>query len=170
MGLILPRKPLFIDFVRNLDQVNTVLFLPLYFVYSGLRTQIGLLSTPWLWLICLLVLLIACVGKISGGALTVRFLGESWHDALSVGILMNTRGLVELIVLNIGLDLGVLSPTMFTILVIMALVTTMMASPLLSLLGYKQTLATHEEDEVDVPHLHEVSGRLAKAGIDNDPG
>lgn len=138
MGIILPRKPHFVKLVRNIDQVNTLLFLPLFFVYSGLRTQLGLISSPWMWLICLLVLMIACAGKILGGTFAVRILGESWRDSLSLGVLMNTRGLVELIVLNIGLDLGVLSPTLFAMLVIMALVTTMMASPLLPLLGYKQ--------------------------------
>lgn len=138
MGLILPRKPLFVRFVRNIEQINTILFLPLFFVYSGLRTQIGLISSPWMWLTCLLVLVIACGGKIFGGTFAARILGESWRDSLSLGVLMNTRGLVELIVLNIGLDLGVLSPALFAMLVIMAIVTTMMASPLLPLLGYKR--------------------------------
>lgn len=137
-GIILPRKGTLVELVRNIDQVNGLLFLPLYFVYSGLHTQIGLITGPWLWLICLLVFVIACGGKIFGGAFTVHILGESWRDAFSLGMLMNTRGLVELIVLNIGLQLGVLSPTLFAMLVIMALVTTMMASPLLSLFGYKQ--------------------------------
>ncbi|GHO42694.1 cation:proton antiporter [Ktedonospora formicarum] len=138
MGLILPRNALFVELADKIDQVNVVVFLPLYFVSSGLRTQIGLIGTPWLWLICLLVLGIACAGKIFGGTFAARFIGESWHDALSLGILMNTRGLVELIVLNVGLELGVLSPTIFAMLVIMALVTTMIAVPLLSLLDYKQ--------------------------------
>lgn len=138
MGIILPRKPHFVKLVRNIDQVNALLFLPLFFVYSGLRTQIGLISSPWMWVICLLVLVIACAGKIAGGTFAVHSMGESWHESLSLGMLMNTRGLVELIVLNIGLDLGVLSPTLFAMLVIMALITTMMASPFLSLLGYKQ--------------------------------
>lgn len=138
MGIILPRKTVFIELVRSIDQVNGVLFLPLFFVYSGLRTQIGLIDSPWLIFICLLILVVACAGKIFGGTFAVRIMGESWKDALSLGVLMNTRGLVELIVLNIGLDLGVLSPTLFAMLVIMALVTTMMASPLLPLLGYKQ--------------------------------
>lgn len=137
-GVILPRNATFIAYTRSIEQVNNVLFLPLYFVYSGLRTQIGLISAPQLWLICLFVLVIACLGKILGGMLSVRYMGESWQEALSLGVLMNTRGLVELIVLNIGLDAGILSPTIFTMLVIMALVTTMMASPLLSLLGYRQ--------------------------------
>ena len=145
MGVILPRRARFVEYIRNLDQVNGVLFLPLFFVYSGLRTQIGLINTPWLWLLCLLVLTIACVGKIGGGTLCVRLMGDSWKEALSLGVLMNTRGLVELIVLNIGLDLGVLSPSLFAILVIMALVTTMMASPLLHLLGYRGQQASPSE-------------------------
>src|SRR6266496_3257985 len=139
MGIILPRKTTYVEEVRSLDQVNNILFLPLFFVYSGLHTQIGLISAPLLWLICLLVLVIACAGKILGSMLPVRWMGESWKESLTLGILMNTRGLVELIVLNIGLDLGVLSPTLFAMLVIMALVTTMMASPLLPLLGYRQS-------------------------------
>ncbi len=138
MGIILPRRTVFIEQVRSLDQVNNLLFLPLFFVYSGLRTQIGLISAPALWLICLLVLAVACAGKILSGSLSVRWMGESWRESLSLGVLMNTRGLVDLIVLNIGLDLGVLSPTLFAMLVIMAIVTTMMASPLLPLLGYRQ--------------------------------
>jgi Kef-type K+ transport system membrane component KefB len=138
MGVILPRRATFIEQIRSLDQVNNMLFLPLFFVSSGLRTQIGLISTPSLWLLCFLVLAVARLGKILGGALSVRWMGESWKESLTLGVLMNTRGLVELIVLNIGLDLGVLSPTLFTVLVIMAVVTTMMASPLLPWLGYRQ--------------------------------
>ncbi len=138
MGIILPRRTVFISYIRNIDQVNTVLFLPLFFVYSGLRTHIGLINTPMLWLLCVLILALACVGKIAGGTLSVRWLGESWRDAIGLGVLMNTRGLVELIVLNIGLDLGILSSQLFAMLVIMALVTTMMASPLLWFLGYRQ--------------------------------
>src|SRR5947209_14839735 len=147
MGVILPRRASFIEQVRSLDQVNNVVFLPLFFVSSGLRTQIGLISAPALWLICLLVVVIACFGKILGGMLSVRWMGESWRESLTLGVLMNTRGLVELIVLNIGLDLGVLSPVLFAMLVIMAVLTTMMASPLLPLLGYgpKSQLERHAE-------------------------
>jgi Kef-type K+ transport system membrane component KefB len=137
MGIILPRRAVFVEYIRSIDQLNSTLFLPLFFVYSGLRTQIGLISAPALWLICVLALVVACVGKLLGGTLSIRWMGESWREALSLGVLMNTRGLVELIVLNIGLDLKVLSPTLFAMLVIMALVTTMMASPLLSWMGYR---------------------------------
>ena len=149
MGIILPRRTVFIEQVRSLDQVNNLLFLPLFFVYSGLRTQIGLISAPALWLVCLLVLAVACAGKILSGSLSVRWMGESWRESLSLGVLMNTRGLVDLIVLNIGLDLGVLSPTLFAMLVIMAIVTTMMASPLLPLLGYRQKSSQDTGQEID---------------------
>jgi Kef-type K+ transport system membrane component KefB len=146
-GICLPRNVVFTAQVRSLDQVNTVIFLPIFFVYSGLKTQIGLIYGFPLWGLCLLVFLTACVGKILGGTLSTRIAGQSWRDALTIGILMNTRGLVELIVLNIGLQLGILSPTLFAMLVIMALVTTMMASPLLPLLGYRSntTQANLEE-------------------------
>jgi Kef-type K+ transport system membrane component KefB len=138
MGIILPRRQAYMEHVQNIDQINYLLFLPLYFVYNGLRTHIGLISSPMLWLLCLLVLAVACASKILGGALSLKALGESWKESLALGTLMNTRGLVELIVLNIGLDLGVISPTFFAMLVIMAVVTTMMAPPLLPLLGYGQ--------------------------------
>ncbi len=136
MGIIVPRKTLFIELIRSIDKTNSLLFLPLYFVYTGLRTQIGLIGSPALWFICLLVLVIACSGKIFGATFSARLFRDSWKDAFGLGVLMNTRGLVELIVLNIGLDLGVLSPTLFAILVVMAILTTMMASPILPLLGY----------------------------------
>lgn len=173
MGIILPRRAMFIEPVppfesadpqgrsassvvgshfnvlAGIDQTNNLLFLPLYFVYSGLRTQIGLISSPALWLICLLVLVIACVGKIFGGTFSARLVGETWKEAFTLGVLMNTRGLVELIVLNIGLDLGVLSPTLFAMLVIMAVITTMMAPPLLPLLGHKDSLEKDTANEIE---------------------
>ena len=156
MGLILPRRAAFIEQVRSLDQVNNMIFLPLFFVYSGLRTQIGLIGAPALWLICLLVLAVACLGKILGGTLSVRWMGESWRESLTLGVLMNTRGLVELIVLNIGLDLGVLSPALFTMLVIMAVVTTMMASPLLPLLGYRKKSQPEHSTEIPETETEEA--------------
>jgi Kef-type K+ transport system membrane component KefB len=145
MGLIVPRKKFFVEQVQSIDKTNSLLFLPLYFVYTGLRTQIGLIGRPILWLICLLILVIACSGKIFGCTFAVRLFGTSWKDSFSLGLLMNTRGLVELIVLNIGLDAGILSPTLFAMLVIMAVLTTMMASPFLPLLGYRQKSHTAPE-------------------------
>ena len=145
MGTILPRRTSFFEQVQSIDQVNNLLFLPLYFVYNGLRTRIELINSPTLWLLCMLVLLVACLGKILGGSLSLKILGESWKESLTLGTLMNTRGLVELIVLNIGLDLRVISPTFFAMLVIMAVVTTMMTSPLLHLLGYRQKNVREQE-------------------------
>jgi Kef-type K+ transport system membrane component KefB len=156
-GICLPRNVVFTAQVRSLDQVNTVIFLPVFFVYSGLQTRIGLINGLSLWLICLLIFLTACVGKISGGTLSTRATGYSWRDALTIGILLNTRGLVELIVLNIGLQLGILSPTLFAMLVIMAILTTMMASPLLPLLGYSQSKPTSYTMQDDPEEVIEPS-------------
>jgi Kef-type K+ transport system membrane component KefB len=144
-GIIVPRNGAFTSQIRGLDQMNNLLFLPLFFVSSGLRTQVGLIQGPTMWLTCLLILVIACLGKIVGGTLSGCIIGEPWRDAFCLGGLMNTRGLVELIVLNIGLELKVLSPTLFAMLVIMAVLTTVMTSPLLSLVGYRSegTPAAH---------------------------
>jgi Kef-type K+ transport system membrane component KefB len=111
-----------------------VLFLPAFFAYAGMRTQIGLVSSPQQWLLCALVLATACAGKFGGTFLAARFAGLGSRDSAALGILMNTRGLMELIVLNIGLDLGILSPTLFAMFVIMAIVTTLATTPLLNLL------------------------------------
>src|SRR5204863_8876499 len=113
---------------------------------TGLRTQIGLVSGVEQWLICGLIIVVASVGKFGGTLVAARVTGLGWRDAASVGVLMNTRGLMELIVLNVGLDLGVLSPTLFAMMVIMALVTTMMASPLLPFLGYRKIGAQPAND------------------------
>jgi Kef-type K+ transport system membrane component KefB len=135
-GIVMPRNAALSLQIKGLDGLNNLLFLPVFFVFSGLNTRIGLIQSPLLWLICLMVIVVACLGKIMGATLSARALGQKWKEALGLGVLMNTRGLVELIVINIGLQLGVLSPTLFAMLVIMAIVTTMLASPLLPLLGY----------------------------------
>jgi Kef-type K+ transport system membrane component KefB len=119
---------------RTLGPIVTFVILPVFFAFSGLRTQIRLLDDPQAWLICGSIIAVACIGKFGGGTLAARATGYGWRDAASLGVLMNTRGLVELIVLNAGLDLGVISPRLFTMLVIMALVTTFMTSPALRLL------------------------------------
>jgi len=107
------------------------MLLPLFFVFTGLRTHAGLLNQSALWISFGLILLVAVAGKFGGSALAARFMGQSWKDSLSIGALMNTRGLMELIVLNIGYDMGVLSPEIFAMMVLMALITTMMTSPAL---------------------------------------
>ncbi|UKO98916.1 cation:proton antiporter [Nostoc sp. UHCC 0870] len=132
LGAIMPKNA---DLVRELaiktEDFVLIFLLPIFFAYSGLRTEIGLLNRPELWLLCAVVLLVAIAGKYIGTYVAARFSGINKREASALGWLMNTRGLTELIVLNIGLELGVISPLLFTMLVIMALVTTFMTSPLL---------------------------------------
>jgi Kef-type K+ transport system membrane component KefB len=131
-GAIMPKDRGFARALgRRLEDLVVVVLLPLFFAFSGLRTQIGLLSGAGDWLVCGLVVLVACAGKFGGCAGAARATGFGWREATAIGVLMNTRGLMELIVLNIGLELGVISPTVFSMMVIMALVTTIVAAPLL---------------------------------------
>ena len=135
-GVVMPPLPNFRKMIiEKIEDVSVTLLLPLFFVFTGLRTEIGLLNTPHLWLICAIFIIVAVSGKFFGGAFSAKILGESWKDSLSIGVLMNTRGLMELIVLNIGYEMGILPPPIFVMLVIMALVTTFMTSPLLSLIN-----------------------------------
>jgi Kef-type K+ transport system membrane component KefB len=119
---------------HRLDDFVAVLFLPAFFAYTGMRTDIGLVSGLGNWIICLTIIVAACAGKFGGTIVAARFSGLAWRDSAALGVLMNTRGLVGLIVLNMGLDLGIVSPTLFTMLVIMALVTTFLTTPILDLL------------------------------------
>jgi len=136
-GVIMPANEKFRSiFIEKLEDVAVVLFLPLFFVYTGLRTQIGLLDDAALWQDFGLIILVAVVGKFFGSAFAAKFVGQNWKDSLAIGALMNTRGLMELIVLNIAYDLGVLTPEIFTMLVLMALVTTFMAGPALAFINY----------------------------------
>ena len=132
VGAVMPKDH---DLVREIAQKTEdfvlIFLLPVFFAYSGIRTQIGLLNRPELWLLCLLILAVAIAGKYIGTYVAARVSGIDKREASALGWLMNTRGLTELIVLNIGLSLGVISPLLFTMLVIMALVTTFMTSPLL---------------------------------------
>jgi Kef-type K+ transport system membrane component KefB len=118
---------------RQLHDVVTVLLLPAFFAFTGMRTQIGLVSGAEQWLICGAIILVATLGKFGGTLIAARLTGLDWRTAGSLGLLMNTRGLMELIALNIGLDLGVISPALFAMMVLMALATTMATSPLLPL-------------------------------------
>lgn len=132
VGAVMPKDH---DLVREIAEKTEdfvlIFLLPVFFAYSGIRTQIGLLNRPELWLLCLMVLAVAIAGKYIGTYVAARVSGIDKREASALGWLMNTRGLTELIVLNIGLSLGVISPLLFTMLVIMALVTTFMTSPLL---------------------------------------
>lgn len=121
----------------RIENFSSVLLLPLFFVFTGLRTQIGLLNDVQGWLLCLLIIAVATAGKLGGSALAARLTGMGWRESLQLGALMNSRGLMELIALNIGYDMGILSARIFTMLVIMALVTTMLTGPLLTLFSQK---------------------------------
>ncbi len=116
---------------RVLEPLVMTVLLPLFFSYTGIRTNIGLLS-PALWLWTLIIVAVAVAGKMAGGFTGAALMGLSLRESVALGALMNTRGLVELVVLNVGLDLGVLTPSLFTMLVLMALTTTLMTSPILN--------------------------------------
>lgn len=132
-GAIFPKDDKLAEtLTEKLESVAVVLFLPLFFAYSGLRTQISLVSQPREWLVTAVLIAVATIGKFGGSVVAGRLTGLRWREASAIGILMNTRGLMELVVLNIGLDIGVISPTVFTMLVIMALVTTFATTPILS--------------------------------------
>ncbi len=118
---------------ERLESFSSVFLLPIFFAYTGLRTEVGLLNDAAGWAVCGGIILTAVAGKLLGSMLAARWSGSSWHDAFVLGALMNTRGLMELVALNVGYDLGILSPQMFTMLVLMALVTTAMTGPLIDL-------------------------------------
>jgi len=136
-GAIMPANQKFRNiFIERIEDIALVLLLPLFFVFTGLRTEIGLLNDVHLWKITGLIILVAIIGKFVGSALAARFVKQSWKDSLTIGALMNTRGLMELVVLNIGYDLGILTPKIFAMMVIMALVTTFMTGPALNLINW----------------------------------
>ncbi|WP_134627656.1 cation:proton antiporter domain-containing protein [Flavobacterium psychrophilum] len=149
-GVIMPDVSKFRNiFIEKVEDVSLILLLPLFFVFTGLRTQIGLINDPYLWKITGYIILVAVIGKFIGSALAAKFVGQNWKDSLTIGALMNTRGLMELVVLNIGYDLGVLNSEIFTMMVIMALVTTFMTGPALDLINYifkSKGILTPEED------------------------
>jgi Kef-type K+ transport system membrane component KefB len=135
LGVVIPHDSRIAESLKGgLEQVVLVLLLPAFFAYTGMRTQIGLVGSWQQWAVCGVIILVASLGKFGGTLVAARLAGFDWRMSTSLGVLMNTRGLMELIVLNIGLDLGVISPTLFAMLVIMALVTTLATSPLLGIL------------------------------------
>lgn len=144
-GVVAPADKAFRAALRDrLEMIVSILLLPLFFAFTGLRTQIGLLDDATSWLICLAVIAVAVAGKLGGSTLAARWTGMGWRDSFAVGALMNTRGLMELVVLNIGYDLGILSGKVFAVMVVMALATTFMTGPLLELVKARNA----EEEEV----------------------
>lgn len=156
LGAMLPHEGRLAEGIRaRLEDVVIVLFLPSFFAFTGMRTQIGLVNTAQDWLVCALVIVVATLGKFGGTFVAARLTGMSGRRSAALGILMNTRGLMELIVLNLGLDLKVISPTVFTMFVLMALVTTFATTPLLDLLLGRRGFSDSTEDEA----------RIGKTGV-----
>jgi len=136
-GAMMPANPAFRHWlITRLEDISLVILLPLFFAFTGLKTELGLLNQGYLWLIWALIMLVAVLGKFGGSLAAARITGQSWADSLAIGALMNTRGLIQLVVLEIGFELGVLSPTVFTMMVLMALATTFMTTPALSLIDF----------------------------------
>jgi K+:H+ antiporter len=149
MGLIMPRRAdLTHDITRRVEDFVVMVLLPLYFVVTGLRVQVGLLDSLELWLLTLVLLLVAIAGKWVGALAAARLTGFSLRESSAIAALMNTRGLTELIVLNIGLELGVITPALFTSMVIVALVTTFMTGPALRLIDPRRELSVPPEEEL----------------------
>jgi Kef-type K+ transport system membrane component KefB len=135
LGAIIPHdSDVARDFTNKLEDIVKILLLPAFFAYTGMKTEIGLVSGWQAWMFCAVIILVATLGKFGGTLVAAKFTGLGWRTSAALGILMNTRGLMELIVLNIGLELGVISPTLFAMMVIMALVTTITTTPVLRLL------------------------------------
>jgi len=130
-GLVMPRD---MTLPASLEAFTSTLLLPLFFAFTGLRTSIALVSGSRQWLYCAAIIAVAITGKLFGCAIALRISRLPWRDSLAVGALVNTRGLIELVILNIGLDRGIISPTLFSMMVLMALVTTFMTTPLLAII------------------------------------
>jgi Kef-type K+ transport system membrane component KefB len=148
MGAIMPKSADFIDdLMQKFESVTVVVLLPLFFAFSGLRTSIGVVKGNGMWVYAVIVIVAAICGKLGGSMMAARLAHMPWRDAASLGILMNTRGLMELVILNIGLDIGVITPAVFSIMVMMALITTFMTTPLLELV-YPACLAKVEPSKM----------------------
>ena len=134
LGAVMPKGTAFVrTLTEKLEDFTVVFLLPIFFAYTGLNTRIGVLNTPALWGFCGLIILTACLGKFGGSALAARAVGMSWRESGAIGILMNTRGLMELVILGVGRELGVITDAVFAMMVIMALATTALTTPILSL-------------------------------------
>jgi Kef-type K+ transport system membrane component KefB len=135
-GVIIPREGNFVKrLISKIEDFTFVFLLPVFFVYTGLQIHIVFLSNTAFWITCLLIIIVAIAGKYGGSALASRLAGESVKDSLSLGALLNTRGLMELVVLNIGYELGLISLQLFTMMILMALITTMMTGPIFNLIN-----------------------------------
>ena len=147
-GMVVPRESLVARSARErLEPLTTTLLLPLFFAFTGLRTALPLLNAPSMWIDGAVILAVAVIGKAGASTIAARLAGLNWREAQALGVLLNTRGLMELVVLNVGMELGILSPALFSMMVVMALVTTGATSPLLRLCRLDRPAAT-----ADQPH------------------
>lgn len=168
MGAIMPDVTKFrMIFIEKVEDVAVILLLPLFFVFTGLKTEVGLINDSYLMKVTGAIILVAVVGKFLGSAIAARFVGQNWKDSLTIGALMNTRGLMELIVLNIGLELKVLTPEVFTMMVIMALVTTFMTGPALDLIDY---LFKNKSEAEEVEEIQDNKYRILVSFGNNEKG
>lgn len=165
MGAIMPKEPKFVQYVLDrFETVTVTLLLPLFFAFTGLRTNVGLVKGPEMWIYCGLIVLVATVGKLGGSTLASWLTGMPIREAAGLGTLMNTRGLMELVILDIGLDIKVISPALFSMMVIMALVTTFMATPLLEWFCPDQLL------RVGLPKVSASEAPLAASALESSGG
>ncbi len=140
-GAIMPKSNMFVHGIaERLNDLAVVLLLPIFFAFTGLRASIGLVNNVEMWFFTLLIVLVAILGKFGGSSIAARWSGMNWRESSAIGVLMNTRGLMELVLLNIGLELGVLSPALFTMMVLMALITTFMTAPLLEWIYFSRVV------------------------------
>ncbi len=153
MGAIMPKEPKFVRYILDrFETITITLLLPLFFAFTGLRTNVGLLKGPTMWFYCGLIILVATGGKLGGSTVAGWLSGMPLREAAGLGTLMNTRGLMELVILNIGLDIKVISPALFSMMVIMALFTTFMTTPVLELICPDQALRTAPQ-KVSLPEV-----------------
>ncbi len=149
VGTIMPKEPKFIAYVNEkFESLTVVLLLPLFFAITGLRMSLGSIKGTEMWMYCGIIILVAVAGKLGGSMIAAKAAGMDWRDAAGLGILMNTRGLMQLVILNIGLDIKVISPALFSLMVVMALVTTFMTTPLLEMVYPSRLIKTEPERAV----------------------
>jgi Kef-type K+ transport system membrane component KefB len=166
MGAIMPKQRHFVRYVLDrFETITVTLLLPLFFAFTGLRTNIGLVKGPQMWMYCGLIILVATAGKLGGSTLASWVTGMPLREAAGLGTLMNTRGLMELVILNIGLDIGVISPALFSMMVMMALVTTFMTTPVLRLICPKELLASAPERVVARPSTPPISVQTGESQV-----
>jgi Kef-type K+ transport system membrane component KefB len=153
-GVIMPKGKKFVRFILDKFETPTVVvLLPLYFAFTGLRTSVRVISNAEMWFFCLIIIVVAIAGKLGGSMVAARSAGSGWREAAGLGILMNARGLMELVILNVGLDIGVISPSLYSMMVVMALVTTFMTTPLLERV-YPLRLVQQENSELNKEELN----------------